>query len=316
MASAAILRAGLLAPTAATLAGMFGSTLAILLVVERQHWRHLRSRTLLQRWWSWLIIAAVYALAVLSGAIPMLLLVALLVAQGLREYGALVGLPRAYTAVMIVAGVAIEPVALSSPHAYLALLPVLLIGATLQPLLTQDSQAGARHLAFVLLGFGYLPLLLGHVLLIYAWIPGGPGLLLALGLAVALSDVGAFLAGRRFGRRKLAPRLSPNKTWAGIGGNVAGAYLGVALMQFALPPEPSAGKVLLLATLPLVVALGAVWGDLLESLFKREFGVKDSAAWLPGMGGLLDRMDSLLFVVPLAYYYLRFLTWTGHGPVL
>lgn len=315
MASTAVLRAGLLAPTAAALAGLFGGTLAILLVVERQHWGHLRGRTLLQRWWSWLIIAVVYVLAVLGGAIPMLLLVGLLVVQGLREFGALVGLPGAYTAVMIVAGVAIEPVALSSPHAYLALLPVLLIGATLQPLLDQDVQAGARHLAFALLGFGYLPLLLAHVLLIYAWIPGGPGLLLALGLAVALSDIGAFLAGQRFGRRKLAPKLSPNKTWAGVGGNVAGAYLGVVLMQLALPTQPFAGNGLLLVTLPLVVALGAVWGDLLESLFKREFSVKDSAAWLPGMGGLLDRLDSLLFAVPLAYYFLRFVTWAGSGPV-
>ncbi|HEX2185412.1 MAG TPA: phosphatidate cytidylyltransferase, partial [Chloroflexota bacterium] len=179
-------------------------------------------------------------------------------------------------------------------------------------LLTQDVRSGTRHLAFAALGFGYLALMLGHVLLLYRHIPGGPGILLALGLAIALSDIGAFVTGRLFGRRKLAPILSPNKTWAGLAGNVLGAFAGLALMGFALPgewPHGPGGPGLLLATLPLVVALGAVWGDLLESLIKREFGVKDTAAWLPGMGGLLDRIDSLIVVAPLAYYYLRLLAW-------
>jgi hypothetical protein len=81
---------------------------------------------------------------------------------------------------------------------------------------------------------------------------------------------------------------------------VCAGYAGVALMAFALP---SAGRPVVL--LPLVVALGAVWGDLLESLMKREFGVKDAGAWLLGMGGLLDRIDSLIVVAPLAYYFLR-----------
>ena len=124
----------------------------------------------------------------------------------------------------------------------------------------------------------------------------------ALGLAIAFSDVGAYLAGRLVGRRKLAPALSPNKTRGGLVGNLLGAYAGLGLMHFALP---AAQRPLLLITLPLVVASGAVWGDLLESLMKREFGAKDTGTWLPGMGGLLDRIDSLIVVVPLAYYYLR-----------
>ena len=81
-----------------------------------------------------------------------------------------------------------------------------------------------------------------------------------------------------------------------------GALLGTGLLAFALP-QPVAGW--LLVALPAVVALGCVWGDLIESLLKREFDTKDAGTWLPGFGGLLDRLDSLILVLPLSYYFLR-----------
>jgi phosphatidate cytidylyltransferase len=80
----------------------------------------------------------------------------------------------------------------------------------------------------------------------------------------------------------------------------------VGLLAFALP---AGSRGLLLAGLPLVVGLGAVWGDLLESSIKREFAAKDAGTWLPGFGGLLDRLDSLILVVPLVYYTLRLLNY-------
>ncbi|HMA35480.1 MAG TPA: phosphatidate cytidylyltransferase, partial [Chloroflexia bacterium] len=127
----------------------------------------------------------------------------------------------------------------------------------------------------------------------------GQGILLALGTATALSDVGAFVVGSRLGGPKLAPGISPNKTWAGAAGNLLGAYLGTGLLAFALPAS------WLLAVLPLIVAGGAIWGDLLESRIKREFGAKDAGNWLPGFGGLLDRVDSLILVGPLVFYFLH-----------
>jgi phosphatidate cytidylyltransferase len=130
--------------------------------------------------------------------------------------------------------------------------------------------------------------------------------LLALGLAVALADVGAYCAGKTLGGRKLAPAISPQKTWGGVAGAGLGAALGLSLLRFALPTALSAASSgLTLAGLAVVVAVGAVWGDLLESLLKREAGVKDAGAWLPGFGGLLDRIDSLVLVLPLSYYFLR-----------
>ena len=131
---------------------------------------------------------------------------------------------------------------------------------------------------------------------------GGAGMLLVIGLAVALSDVGAFTVGRTLGRHRLAPRLSPNKTWEGLGGNVLGALAGVAAMMYAWPPGVGWPLALVIAAL---IGLGAAWGDLVESAIKREFSAKDAGAWLPGFGGLLDRIDSFIIVVPLVYYAMR-----------
>jgi phosphatidate cytidylyltransferase len=285
--------------TLSVLVGVLGVGFVGLLLAERHNLRKLHRSVLFQRWLVWACIAALYSLAVLSGSVAMLILVTLLVAQAVREYAGLVGLPPLYLAVLLAASVVMGPLAAWQPAAFFGILPLLLIAATLQPLVTQDVHGGMRWLAFAALGFAYLPLLLDHMLLIDVWLPGGPGLLLVLGLAIALSDVGAFTTGKAFGRHRLSPTISPNKTWEGAIGNVLGAYIGVGVMHFALPtdlPTPVA------LVLPLVVAVGCVWGDLIESLLKREFGTKDAGAWLPGFGGLLDRIDSLIVVAPLAYY--------------
>ena len=196
------------------------------------------------------------------------------------------------------------PVALASLDGFFLLPPLLLIVATLQPLVFGDVRSGVRHLAFAALGWGLIAWFLAHIVLIHEHVDGGPGILLAVGLAVAMSDVGAFVVGKAVGRHKMAPRISPNKTWEGGAGNLIGAYLGVGVMGFALPEQMF--RVLVLA-LPPVIALGAIWGDLVESAIKREFQAKDAGAWLPGFGGLLDRIDSLLIVVPLTYYFLKLL---------
>jgi phosphatidate cytidylyltransferase len=292
----------LLAPTVYRLGPILGVTLVVLLFAARHRLRHLWDNVLFQRWRTWAVIAPIYLLAILSGQVPTLLLVTFLTVQGLREYAQLVGLPTRYRYVLLAMGLLPAPMALLSLDAFYLLPPLLLIIATLQPLVFGDIRTGVRHLAFAALGWGYLAWFLAHLVLIHKYIEGGPGLLLAMGLAVGLSDVGAFVVGRALGRHPLAPRISPNKTREGTAGNLLGAYLGVGLLAFALP---EARITMLVAALPFVIALGAVWGDLVESVIKREFETKDTGTWLPGFGGLLDRIDSLLLVAPLTYYVLR-----------
>ena len=127
-------------------------------------------------------------------------------------------------------------------------------------------------------------------------------LVLVLVIMVAAADIGAYFAGKKFGRRKLAPALSPNKSWEGVwGGLVACLLLGLSLIvlvnNYVL--ELSFQKAAVLMVLSLCVTLFDVIGDLLESMLKRNQHIKDSGAILPGHGGILDRIDGLLAVTPL-----------------
>jgi phosphatidate cytidylyltransferase len=127
-------------------------------------------------------------------------------------------------------------------------------------------------------------------------------LLLVLGL-VWIADSAAYFAGRRFGRHKLAPSISPGKTWEGAAGGVVGAAL-YAIICLALVPAwsglPLIPHALLFIAGAIVLCLLSIVGDLLESAVKRQAGVKDSGALLPGHGGLLDRIDSTTAVLPVA----------------
>ncbi|OGQ79922.1 MAG: hypothetical protein A3F90_01310 [Deltaproteobacteria bacterium RIFCSPLOWO2_12_FULL_60_19] len=289
-------------PTAYRLAALLGLGLLVILVHGRRRLGHLKEDVLFVRWRTWAVIAPTYLLAVLGGEITTATLVTLLGFQALREYADLVQLPPKYRAVLLAFGLLPAPVALLEINAFYLLPPLLLIVATLQPLTFGDVRQGVRHLAFAAMGWAYISWFLAHAVLIHKWAEDGPGILLAVGTAVAASDVGAFVVGKVFGKHRMAPRVSPNKTYEGATGNFVGAYLGIGLLYFALPDE---AMMPLVAVLPALIALGAIWGDSVESVIKREFGVKDAGAWLPGFGGLLDRIDSLIMVAPLVYYFLR-----------
>src|SRR5215212_8125625 len=266
-------------PVAVTLGILFALGLLAILAAARGEVRKALSGSLFRRWQTWAIITPIYVLAVLAGPVFTLLLTLGLAVPGVREYARLVDLPPLYERVLIGMTLVVLPTTLISPVLFLGLPPLLLIIGTLQPLLTRDVQTGARHLAFAALGFGYLPWLIGFLVLTSVRIPGGDGLLLVLALSVGLSDIGAFAAGSMFGRHKLSPVLSPNKTREGLVGNIIGAALGSAIFWFVFPVwMPDGARVLF----PIIVAFAAMWGDLVESLFKREFAMKDAGTWLPG----------------------------------
>ena len=165
-------------------------------------------------------------------------------------------------------------------------------------------------IACSLLGICYVPYLFNFFTrLIFSWESGetsinGRMLMLYLIAVVKCSDGGAYFVGRAFGRRKLVPRISPGKTWEGLGGAVLGAQFGGGLFcliagqvsSFRLPLKHA-------LILGLLLAAAGVLGDLFESLLKRASGAKDSGNMLPGLGGVLDVLDSLLFAAPVLYFY-------------
>ena len=129
----------------------------------------------------------------------------------------------------------------------------------------------------------------------------GLTLLVTVVLLVALGDIGAYFAGTSFGRHKMAPSISPAKSWEGLFGGLALALVA-GLAAGTLLDELTTAQGMGLA---LVGAGFGPVGDLLESMVKRQMGVKDSGRLLPGHGGMLDRLDAILFSMPFAYLYLR-----------
>jgi len=168
-----------------------------------------------------------------------------------------------------------------------------------------DLQQTAPLLGWLSLGLLYLPLLLGHLVLLRQLDSGREWIFMTL-LAVMACDTFAYFSGVRFGRRKLYPAVSPNKSWEGAFGGMLGALGAVLLASWTFLPQLGFGQALLLGLL--LGCLGQI-GDLFESLLKRACGVKDSGTLIPGHGGVLDRLDSLLFAFPVSYYAARY--WLG-----
>jgi len=131
--------------------------------------------------------------------------------------------------------------------------------------------------------------------------PTGVKLLLLYLACIWIGDSGAYYVGKNFGRHKMSPRISPNKTIEGLAGGVVTTFLAAAAMAWALKLDLAPVHVAALAG---ILAVAAPLGDLVESLFKRDTGVKDSSTLLPGHGGFLDRTDSLIYPAPLVIAYL------------
>ncbi len=164
-----------------------------------------------------------------------------------------------------------------------------------------DLEGAVRRVGLQILGVLYVGFFMPHVTLMRE-MPGGDGwrwVLLTIA-AVFGSDSGGYFAGRAFGRHLLLPEVSPKKTVEGALGALVGAVLGALLMRMLVHPTLELGSVSILA---LVLSVLAQFGDLCESALKRAFGAKDSGWIIPGHGGILDRLDSLLFPFVFTYYY-------------
>lgn len=167
-----------------------------------------------------------------------------------------------------------------------------------------------RQGAIVLTGMLYIGLTLSYLVLVRL-LPEGESFLLFLLLVTWAADTGAYYVGTLYGQRALAPRISPKKTVEGLAGGFAGATMLAFAAQWTFVPEFSNLDTLVLAIL---LTIAGLWGDLVESAIKRSVGAKDSGGLLPGHGGMLDRLDSLLFAAPAFYYYVTFMGRVGSHP--
>ena len=165
----------------------------------------------------------------------------------------------------------------------------------------ETRQSTTVAIATTILGAGWVGLGLGHLILIRDLPDYGRLSVVTVLLTVFVSDTFAYIGGRIAGRHKMTPALSPGKTWEGFTAGITG---GVLTAWIALYEEPIFTESWRPFVLGGVIVLAAVVGDLFESVVKRDLGVKDSGGILLGHGGMLDRIDSLLFAAPAAYFTL------------
>ncbi|XVU24172.1 phosphatidate cytidylyltransferase [Actinoplanes sp. CA-054009] len=173
--------------------------------------------------------------------------------------------------------------------------------------LADGAEAFRRDLTASVLVAVYVPFLLSFGILLF--LPDhdkGQWRVLCTLLAVVLSDTGGYATGVFFGKHKMAPSISPGKTWEGFAGSVCASAIGSALLLYFLLDIQVYWGLLFGALISVV----AVVGDLAESMLKRDLGVKDMSNLLPGHGGLMDRLDSILFAVPTAYLLFALIAWT------
>ncbi|RMG03451.1 MAG: hypothetical protein D6726_05685 [Nitrospirae bacterium] len=163
---------------------------------------------------------------------------------------------------------------------------------------SRDPSGAMNDVGPAVTGFFYIPMLLGILLLIRR---AGPVWILFLAVVVWASDSAAYYVGKRVGKRKLYPAMSPKKTVEGAIGSVVGGVLSALLMKVVFVEDLGLLYALILGAITGGVT---ILGDLVESMFKRDAGVKDSSHLIPGHGGVLDKIDGFLFVIPMFYLFL------------
>ena len=263
----------------------------------------------MKRYLTAVALIAVFGLAI--GYLPeefLLLVVAVVAVVALTEYSAMI-LPESTSGgrALFVA-ISVAPVVWCSrggPAEVTAVLTLTCLAIATAFLMRSrgDFRKAVWGMSTAFFGTFYISFLLGHSLF-YLDMPLGRRWIFLVLIATYAGDSGAFFVGKRFGRHKLAANVSPNKTWEGALGGLVASVVAVEIFQAFAIPSLGLGEAALLAVL---IGGAAQIGDLVESMIKRSANIKDSANFLPGHGGMLDRIDSLLFALPVAWYSIHHL---------
>ncbi|MDF1665309.1 MAG: phosphatidate cytidylyltransferase [Planctomycetota bacterium] len=260
---------------------------------------------------SWLYMAPLILLTLYLGREATIVSVTLLSFLGVKEYARATGLYEDWWYMtMIYIGLFAVALLVSIPdpgtgalgwYGFFMALPVFAIEfIIIVPIARNKAKGQLQPVALSILGFIYLGWMFGHLGFL-ANSQHGQGYLLFLCFAVPISDVAAFTSGKLFGKNKLRDQISPKKTWGGSIGSFAVSMALPWLLHFSFPHF---GWVELVLT-GIIVGIGGQLGDLTMSFIKRDLGIKDMGTAIPGHGGLLDRLDSLIFVAPLFFHMAR-----------
>ncbi len=257
-----------------------------------------------QRWITGIVLVPpLVALILYGSSLLFSIVITLVIIWGVFEYNTMIFKEKKYLEKTegLIIGLCIPLAAfmggvpLMSAAAAFSLIIVLLIFLTRM----KQERADFTALSKVVFGFMYIPFLMSHLILL-RHSEGGIAWIFFIIFAAFLGDISAFYVGRSMGKNKLIPTVSAGKTVEGAVGGIAGTMLGCVLFKIFFLPDLSFIHAI---TLGFMGSLMAQLGDLCESALKRTAMVKDSGTLLPGHGGILDRLDALLFLIPFVYYY-------------
>jgi len=265
------------------------------------------------RYRSWLVLTPLMIGPILAGRLAAIIGIGVLGLLCYREFARATGLFRHRAISAFVACGIVFVTFAAADHWYgffVALSSLTVLVVVISGLFADEPKGYIQRVALGVFAFLLFGVCLGHLAYLANDHVGQP-LLLAILLCVELNDVFAYCTGKLFGRRKFAPQTSPNKTLGGaLGALVLTTALFAALAHFIFRGTALDHPVHLV-TMGLILSLTGQWGDLVLSSIKRDLGLKDMAATIPGHGGLLDRFDSLLFVGPALFHYAGFFLGVG-----
>ena len=299
---------------AVVIAAALGVTPLIFLALEKAGKLPAALRTdLWTRYKSWLVLAPLMVAPLLIHRLTAIIGIGLLSLFCYREFARATGTFRhhAISAVVILGIVLLTFAEADHWYGFFVALSSLTISALVIVALFADQPQGyIQRVALGIFAFSLFGVCLGH----FAYFANdrhGPAFLLAILVCVEMNDIFAYCTGKLFGRRKLAPRTSPNKTIGGaLGAVVLTTALFATLVHFIVPGTILDQPQHLLA-LGFLLSVTGQWGDLVMSSIKRDLGVKDLGVTIPGHGGLLDRFDSLIFVGPAMFHYIGYFQGVG-----
>jgi phosphatidate cytidylyltransferase len=297
----------LLLPVVARLLMILGAGLVLVLVFNGKNMKGLFQSEVWKRYFAWVIMAPTFLLGVFLGGIPALLFVSFLIYKATSEYWEMLNLPFIYRRLLLANAVVSLVVSIAFPE-FVTLLPVFyFLLTTLVSILNNQLEEIFNNVCYTLFGSIWISFTLVHFLLFPSF-PQGQNLLILIGFSVALADIFAFCIGKLLYKLnigvhyKIANLISPNKTYAGTLGNFAGAVAGVLIFS----PLNTHISMHLLVIMGICIGVASVLGDLSESMIKRFADVKDSSDSIPGHGGFLDRIDSLLVVIIVCFYFIKY----------